>query len=134
MTPLFLMRTGCRWRTTLVMTARARFRSLSIHPWRKIDCQICVEYSHWSALFPRRGRMAGLSSLSSAMTSTRALQEGLGVFPLALLLLELLGLVDQELPVLRERDAVALERARRGAFEVDAGGVEARAVAGTLEL
>src|SRR5439155_26934647 len=65
---------------------------------------------------------------------THVLQKRLGVFPLALLLLELPGLVDEELPVVRERDAVALERPRRRAFEVDAGRVEAGAVAGALEL
>src|SRR5688500_13366678 len=56
------------------------------------------------------------------------------VGPLAALLLELLALVHDELPVVADVEAPALQRPRRGAFEVDPGDVEAGAVAGALEL
>src|SRR4051812_7865704 len=62
------------------------------------------------------------------------LQKGVGLAPLALFLLELHRLVHQDLAVVREHDARALEGPGRRAFEVDSGHVEAAAVAGTLEL
>src|SRR5207244_1164829 len=46
----------------------------------------------------------------------------------------MLALVDQDLAVVGEHDARALERTRCGPLEVDAGRTETAAVAGTLEL
>src|SRR4051794_13159138 len=48
--------------------------------------------------------------------------------------MELAGLIDDELPVIADEDGPALEGARGGAFKVDAGNVEARAVVGALEF
>src|SRR3954470_10180779 len=62
------------------------------------------------------------------------LQEGARLVPLALLEKVLHALVDEDLTVLRTRDAEPFERPRRRALEVDPGLVEAAAVAGTLEL
>src|SRR5918911_1293450 len=62
------------------------------------------------------------------------LDVGLGVGPLAALLLELLALFDDDLPVLADADAPAPQRPGRRPLEVDAADVEAAAVAGALEL
>src|SRR5262245_16406500 len=62
------------------------------------------------------------------------LQERARLGPVALLVEVLDALVDEDLPVLGLGDAEPLERARRGALEVDAGLVEAAAVARTFEL
>src|SRR5215470_593639 len=62
------------------------------------------------------------------------LQEGARLGPVALLVEVLDALVDHDLPVLGARDAQPLERTRRGPLEVDAGLVEAAAVARALEL
>src|SRR5207249_4222605 len=58
----------------------------------------------------------------------------IGIVPLAELALELARLVDDDLAVLGLADGVALQRPRRRALEVDAGDLEAGAVAGALEL
>src|SRR5207302_554139 len=57
------------------------------------------------------------------------LDERLGVGPLAALELELLALVHDDLAVVADADAPALQRPGGGALEVDAGDVEAAAVA-----
>src|SRR5262249_10823965 len=62
------------------------------------------------------------------------LDERLRVGPLAAFLLELLALIDDELPVLADGDGPALQGPRGGALEVDAADLEAAAVAGALEL
>src|SRR4051794_19096632 len=62
------------------------------------------------------------------------LDERLGVAPLAALLLKLPALVHHELAVVADGHGPALQRPGGRALEVDAGDVEARAVAGTLEL
>src|SRR5881397_2578826 len=62
------------------------------------------------------------------------LQERARLGPVALLVEVLDALVDQELAVLGLRDAKPLERPGRRPLEVDAGLVEAAAVAGALEL
>src|SRR5262249_34418622 len=68
------------------------------------------------------------------ISSRSDIEERLRVVPLPEFLLELLALVNDELAVVAEADGPALERARGGAFEVDAGDVEAGAVARALEL
>src|SRR5690349_9557814 len=85
--------------------------------------------------------MNGLGSCAVAMDllasdsrSRLRLEERLRVVPLALFLLELHRLVHQDLAVVREHDARALQRTRSGPLEVHAGAVEAAAVAGALEL
>src|SRR4029078_5353919 len=65
---------------------------------------------------------------------SRELEKGTRLRPIALLVEVLHTLVDDDLTVLGERDAQALERPRRGAFEVVAGFIKAAAVARTLEL
>src|SRR5436305_2691152 len=60
--------------------------------------------------------------------------ERLGVGPLAAFLLELLALVHDDLAVVADGQGPPLEGPGRRALEVDAGDVEARAVAGALEL
>src|SRR5258707_7581433 len=62
------------------------------------------------------------------------LQKRLRIRPLTQLALEVTALVDQDLPVLRQHDARALERSRRRALEIHAGDAEAAAVARALEL
>src|SRR5947209_5718535 len=56
------------------------------------------------------------------------------VVPLALLVLKLDALIDDDLAVLADADTPALQRPRGGALEVDAADVKAAAVAGALEL
>src|SRR5215468_1742473 len=70
----------------------------------------------------------------SAVANLLYLQERLRLGPLALLLLELHGLVDEDLAVVGEDDARALERPGGRPLEVDPGHVEAAAVARALEL
>src|SRR5207244_4086010 len=69
----------------------------------------------------------------SAPTRLR-LEKCLRISPLTQLPLELPRLVDEDLAVVGEHDARALERARRRTFEVDAGEAEAAAVARAFEL
>src|SRR5207245_2322804 len=56
------------------------------------------------------------------------------IVPLSQLLLELAGLVDDDLAVVGLADGVAFERPGCWSLEVDAGDAEAGAVAGALEL
>src|SRR5947209_19757991 len=99
-TPPLRARAGCRCRKTFDSTASAWFRGLFGVPCRKIDFQICdsviISRSFWNMSFS-----GGL----------RVFQEGLGVEPLTLFFLELLRLVHEDLPVVREPDLEALERA-----------------------
>ena len=57
-----------------------------------------------------------------------------GIVPLPQFLLELLALVDEDLAVVADADGPAFQRPGSRAFEVDAGDLEAAAVAGALEL
>src|SRR5262245_30401625 len=72
--------------------------------------------------------------LGSDRPERLGLQEGLRVGPFALLLLELHRLVHEDLSVVGQHDAGALEWPRRRPLEVDAALVEPAAVAGALEL
>src|SRR5947207_13055375 len=56
------------------------------------------------------------------------------VAPLAQFFLELLTLIDDNLAVVGDGDGPALERARRGAFEIHPRNLEAAAVAGTFKF
>src|SRR5438093_9970032 len=62
------------------------------------------------------------------------LDERVGVVPLAALLLELPAAVDDHLAVIADADGPALQGSRGGPLEVDAGDLEAGAMAGALEL
>src|SRR5437588_898432 len=62
------------------------------------------------------------------------LEIGLRILPLPHLFLELLALVHDDLAVFIEADAPAFERPGGGAFEVDAGDLEAAAMAWAFEL
>src|ERR1700687_3443515 len=62
------------------------------------------------------------------------LDEGFLIVPLTEFFLELLALVDQELAVVRNADAPALQRPRRRSLEVDARDREAAAVTWAFEL
>src|SRR6188508_108631 len=72
--------------------------------------------------------------MSDSRFPTSDLQECVRVDPLSELVLELPALVDQDLAVLCEHDAIALQRARRRAFEVDTGRPESAPMARALEL
>src|SRR5215470_6458412 len=80
------------------------------------------------------GRGFSTAGMNPAARRGSHLDERLGVGPLAALLLELPALVDDDLAVVADGDGPALQRPGGGALEVDAGDVEARAVAGALEL
>src|SRR4051812_43506674 len=56
------------------------------------------------------------------------------IVPLAEFLLELAGLIHQDLAVFQPTNRVTLQGPRRRAFEVDARNLEAGAVTGALEL
>src|SRR5437867_922851 len=76
---------------------------------------------------------------ATVMTKNRGGAESqLTVFVIASIIASDLGedlrLVDQDLPVVGQDDAVALERPRRGALVVDPGAIEAAAVTRALEL
>src|SRR5262245_6674334 len=75
-----------------------------------------------------------MSQFPNHSISQSHLEKRLRVFPLRELELEVLALVDQDLSVFSKDDAYALERARRGAFEIDAGRAEPAAMARALEL
>src|SRR5437016_3417373 len=62
------------------------------------------------------------------------LEESGGIFPLPQFVSISECLIDEDLSVVGQADPHPLQRARRGAFEVDAVLGVARAVAGTLEL
>src|ERR1700730_9000862 len=62
------------------------------------------------------------------------LDEGFLIVPLTKFLLELLTLIDQELAVVRNADAPALQRPRRRSLEVNARDLEAAAVTRAFEL
>src|SRR5262249_54900107 len=65
-----------------------------------------------------RHRPRSVDCLPAFSSSLLDLQERLRLRPLALLVLELHGLVDEDLAVVREHDPRALERPRGGALEV----------------
>src|SRR2546428_9022468 len=134
--PLLRTFTGCRCRKTFVRMTRPRFLAVSGGPCRKIEFQSWVLRVYSQSFFK-----TAIGSLSTRLRGApppgprpSGLQERLGIAPVALLLGEDLRLVDQDLPVFGQDDAVALERARRGAFVVDPAAVEAAAVTGALEL
>src|SRR5207244_3731045 len=62
------------------------------------------------------------------------LEERFGIRPLSQLVLEMPRLVDEDLPVVGQHHARALERPRRRPFEIDAGQSISAAVARALEL
>src|SRR5262249_3727251 len=126
------MRTGWRCRKMFDSITSTRLRSLFGRSCRKIDFQTCVSVSQFQNLTRTGSR--GSTVLVSTAIAPLNLQECLGVFPLRELELEVLALVDQDLPVFREHDPHALEGARRRPFEVDACRPEAAAVARALEL
>src|SRR4029450_3865226 len=122
--PDFFTLIGCRWSTTLPSMASARLRLSVGMPTRKMDFQTCD-------LVMLLDRLPIMSPLS--WSSGR--DEGVGIFPLAQLPLELLRLVDDDLAVVgADVDARALQRPRRRPLEIDAALVVAAAVAGALEL
>src|SRR5262249_13550666 len=123
------MRTGCRCRNTFDSITSTRLRSLSTRPCRKIDVHACVSVSQFQKRVPTPS--FGATVLVSAMSR---LHERLGVGPLPELVLELPRLVHQDLSVVGQDDARALERPRRRTLEVDSREPEAAAVARTLEL
>src|SRR6185312_17138033 len=106
--PDFFTLIGCRWSTTLPSMARARLRLSVGMPTRKMDFQTWVLVM----LFCR--------SIIESSRSGRG-DEGVGVFPLSQLVLEFLGLVDDDLAVVgADEDVGALERPGRRPLEVDA--------------
>src|SRR5947209_3147749 len=126
--PDFFTLIGCRWSTTLPSMARARLRLSVGMPTRKMDFQI------WDLvmLFDKLSIMSPLL-VQAAVSGGR--DESAGVFPLAQLPLELLGLVDDDLAVVgADEDVGALERPGGRPLEVDAALVIPAAVAGALEL
>src|SRR3954453_10672118 len=116
--PLLPTLTGCRCRKTLGSMPTTRFRRARGAGWRKMLFQT------WLLRMKSRTDIGGGSHLD----------EGLGVGPLAALLLELARLVDDDLPVVADGDRPALQRTGGRPLEVDAADVEAAAVAGALEL
>src|SRR5436853_7841709 len=86
--PDFFTLIGCRWSTTLPSMARARLRLSVGMPTQKMDFQTWVLVM----LFCRSIRVESSSRSGSG-------DEGVGVFPLSQLVLEFLGLVDDDLAV-----------------------------------
>src|SRR5690348_15328855 len=89
-----------------------------------------------SALCPLESGICHLESESGRPTARARSDddEAVRVGPLAQLFLELLALIDDDLPVVGERHLEPLQRPGGGPFEVDAGDVEAAAVARAFEL
>src|SRR5207248_214350 len=102
--PLLRTDTGCRCRKTLVSMTTTRLRRSRGAGWRKMLFQT------WLL------RMKSPTDMGEVLHG----DEGFGVGPLAALLLELLALVDDDLPVVGDAEGPALQRPRRGALEVDA--------------
>src|SRR5215203_3803792 len=137
--PDFFTLIGCRWSTTLPSMASARLRLSVGMPTRKMDFQTCVLVM----LLDRLPIMSPLSGIFQDQSiQARSIQnwssagdEGVAVFPLPQLPLELLRFVDDDLAVVRaDEDAGALERPGRRPLEVDAAPVVAAAMARALEL
>src|SRR5581483_4735467 len=116
--PLLRTDTGCRCRKTLVSMTTTRLRRSRGAGWRKTLFQTCEL------------RMKSPTDIGGPLH----FHEGIGVGPLTEFFLELAALVDDELPVLADGDGPALQRPGRGALEVDAGDLEAGAVAGAFEF
>src|SRR5262245_21177034 len=125
--------TGCRCRMTLDSITSTRLRLVPGMPCRKKEFHTCDRVRPFHVRLIMRPPCGSTGAACRCAASSQG-QEGFGVRPLPLLLLILLRLVDQDLAVVREHDTIALERARRRTLEVDAGDVEAAAVAGALEL
>src|SRR5687768_6642429 len=102
--------TGCRWRISEPRTARTRLRLVLGMPTRKTDFQICEltmpSWTCFSVIYSPVGRcrtdtlVCPLSCVSSAGqtgVSVLHLQIRFGIGPLTALLVELDGLVDQNL-------------------------------------
>src|SRR5438067_1775545 len=138
--PLWRTDTGCRCRKTLVSMTTTRLRRSRGAGWRKMLFQTCE--LRMKSPTDTGGSLAGVTAACGLASRAKPqaagdfshLDERLGVAPLAAFLLELLALVDDNLAVVADADAPALQRARGRALEVDAADVEARAVAGALEL
>src|SRR3954465_12400734 len=96
--PLLRTETGCRWRNTLVSMTTTRLRRSRGAGWRKMLFQIC-EF-----------RMKSPTDTGGLLHR----DVRLGVGPLAAFLLELLALVNDDLTVIADADAPALERPRGG--------------------
>src|SRR5688572_21404688 len=128
------MRTGCRCRKTFDSITSTRLRSVFGRSWRNTDVHTCVSVSQFQK------RVAALSCGLIVLVSVAISgipsesQKRLCIDPLSQLELELPALVDEDLAILGEHNAVPLERTRRRPLEVDARRPEAAAVAGALEL
>src|SRR5919106_1072314 len=108
------MRTGCRCRKTFDNITSTRLRSVVGLPWRKIEVQICVSVSQ----FQNRTRAPSCGSIVFVSAICLRPQERFRIDPLTELVLKLSTLVDENLPVVGEHDARALQRTRRRALEV----------------
>src|SRR5438270_3281061 len=101
--PLLRTETGCKWRKTFVNITTTRLRRSRGAGWRK------MLFHTWEL------RMKSPTDMGVVLH----LDEGFGVGPLAALLLELLALVHDDLPVVADGEAPALQRPWGGALEVD---------------
>src|SRR5215470_5416165 len=146
--PLLRTDTGCRWRKTLVSMTTTRLRRSRGAGWRKMlfhTCELRMKSPTAMGIPSGLGswRAGGVSppdcctAIGGLTPPARLppldLDERLGVGPLAALLLELAALIDDDLAVVADAHGPALQRPGGGALEVDAGDVEAGAVAGALE-
>src|SRR5947209_901720 len=142
--PLFRTDTGCRCRKTLVSITTTRLRRSRGAGWRKMLFQTCeprrksptdITWSFVSRQSSVVSRQWFFATDNGPLTTDKLhLDERLRVVPLPEFLLELLALIDDELAVVADADAPALQRPGGRALEVDAGDLEAGAVAGALEL
>src|SRR6185295_11153457 len=98
--PLLRTDTGWRWRKTFVSMTTTRFRRSRGAGWRKMLFQTCEL------------RMKSPTDMGGSLY----LDERLGVAPVAALVLELLALIDDDLPVLADADGPALQRPGGGAL------------------
>src|SRR5579864_5982459 len=141
------MRTGCRCRKMFDSMTSTRLRSVLGRSWRNTDVQTCVSVSQFQNLVP--GPSFGAIVLVSAIFDLcyqlsaigyrlsaigLRLEKRLRIGPLAKLVLEMPRFVDEDLPIVGQDHARALERARRWSLEIDPGRAEAAAVARALEL
>src|SRR5438046_4909175 len=118
-TPDFRIRTGCRWRNTFESMTSTRLRSLVGRPCLKIEVQTCVSVSQ----FQNRTKPPSFGTTLSAIAFMPTLpvsgfQKRLRIGPLAQLALEVPRLVHQNLAVVGQHHASALERPRGWPFEI----------------
>src|SRR5687767_8852445 len=125
--PCFLIDTGCRCRKKFVSITTMRLRRSTGAGCRKMLFQICDSRMISPSVAIGCGSQgSGVRELDSYVRRS--------VLPLAHFLLKRAALVDEELTVVGQADRVALERAGRGAFEIDPVLVKAAAVAGAFEF